>query len=394
MKSFLVFLPGSFSKSKQLKPPFTAYIGLGSNQGNRLENLQKAIDLIFEKVGFVLEISKIYETPSLGFEGFDFLNACISVKTRFQAEKVLQKLLEIEKILGRKRTSNNYENRIIDLDLLFYENLQHQSSSLTLPHPRLTERKFVLQPLSDIAPDFIHPVFKKSIKNLLKETTDYSTITSFPESLKTPEISFNALSYLVLEGNIGAGKTSLAHLISQDFNAKLITERFKDNPFLPKFYKNKSRYAFPLEMSFLADRYQQLVEDIAQYDLFNDFIVADYDFYKSQIFAGITLAEDEFSLYKKLFGIMYKDIPKPDLYIYLYQNTERLLQNIKKRGRSYEQNIAPEYLESIHKGYINFIKSQNHLKVKLIDVTELDFINNREDYLFLIREIFKPYKKE
>src|SRR5699024_8314518 len=127
----------------------------------------------------------------------------------------------------------------------------------------------------------------------------------------------------------------------------------------PKFYENKARYAFPLEMSFLADRYQQLLDDIGQFDLFKDLVVADYDIYKSMIFAGVTLAPEEFSLYKKLFGIMYKDLPKPDLYIYLYQSTERLLQNIKKRGRSYEQQIPAEYLENINRGYLDFIKNQN-----------------------------------
>src|SRR5699024_8495839 len=117
-------------------------------------------------------------------------------------------------------------------------------------------------------------------------------------------------------------------------NAKLITECYKDNPFLPKFYKDRARYAFPLEMSFLADRYQQWVDNIAQYDLFNDFVVSDYDIYKSMIFAQITLAEEEKQLYKRFFSIMYKELHKPDLYVYLYQDTGRLLQNIKKRGRA------------------------------------------------------------
>ncbi|HLS30986.1 MAG TPA: deoxynucleoside kinase, partial [Flavobacteriaceae bacterium] len=113
----------------------------------------------------------------------------------------------------------------------------------------------------------------------------------------------------------------------------------------------------------------------------------DYDIYKSMIFARVTLNAEEISLYKRLFHIMYKDIPKPDLYIYLYQHTDRLLKNIKKRGRSYEQNIPADYLENINRGYLDFIKSQNHLQTKIIDVTDLDFISNREDYLFLLREI-------
>src|SRR5699024_3819091 len=130
-------------------------------------------------------------------------------------------------------------------------------------------------------------------------------------------------------------------------------------PFLPKFYKDRARYAFPLEMSFLADRYQQWVDNIAQYDLFNDVVVSDYDIYKSMIFAQITLAEEEKQLYKRFFSIMYKELHKPDLYIYLYQDTGRLLQNIKKRGRAYEQEIPADYLNQINEGYLAFIKTQD-----------------------------------
>jgi deoxyadenosine/deoxycytidine kinase len=176
-------------------------------------------------------------------------------------------------------------------------------------------------------------------------------------------------------------------MISQDFNAKLILERFKDNPFLPKFYEEKNRYAFPLEMSFLADRYQQLSDDLAQYDLFSDFVVSDYDVFKSLIFARITLQEDEYVLYHKLFNIIYKELVKPDLYIYLYQDTERLLENIKIRGRDYEQNIEPEYLMKINKSYLAYIKSQNHIRVKIIDISGKDFVNKREDYLSILEEI-------
>ena len=370
-----------------MKSPAVAYIALGSNQDNRFEYLQKSIELIFEKIGEITAISRVYETPAVGFEGEDFLNACITIKTRFSAEKVLKNLLLIEKELGRIRSNSGYQNRTLDLDLLFYEDLILNSDFLTIPHPRLENRKFVLQPLADIAADLIHPIYHKTVQELLEKTSDSSIIKTLDKSLEKPKLFTDNLSYLAIEGNIGAGKTSLATMISQDFNAKLITERFKDNPFLPKFYKNQSRYAFPLEMSFLADRYQQLVEDIGQYDLFNDFIVADYDIYKSMIFAEITLAEEEYSLYKRLFQIMYKDMAKPDLYIYLYQKTDRLLKNIQKRGRVYEKDIPADYLENINRGYLDFIKNQNHLKVKIIDVTHLDFIASREDYLFLLREI-------
>jgi len=164
-------------------------------------------------------------------------------------------------------------------------------------------------------------------------------------------------------------------------------ERFADNPFLPKFYKDQNRYAFPLEMSFLADRYQQLSDDLSQFDLFKDFVVADYHIFKSLIFAKVTLQEDEYRLYKTLFDIIYKEMPKPDLYVYLYQNTERLLKNIKKRGRSYEQEIPAEYLEKINHGYLDYIKSQTDLNVLVIDVSDFDFVKKQNDYLKILDAI-------
>ena len=165
-------------------------------------------------------------------------------------------------------------------------------------------------------------------------------------------------------------------------------ERFKDNPFLPKFYDDAARYAFPLEMSFLADRYQQLVDDIAQFDLFKECVIADYDVNKSLIFAQITLTEVEFSLYKRLFGVMHKELPKPDLYVYLYQNTDRLLENIKKRGRKYEQSIEASYLQKLNAGYLEFIKNQHSGNIKIIDISEMDFLENRADYLKILKELF------
>ena len=161
---------------------------------------------------------------------------------------------------------------------------------------------------------------------------------------------------------------------------------------MPKFYKDQGRYAFPLEMSFLADRYQQLSDDLAQFDLFKDFVMADYHVFKSLIFAKVTLQEDEYRLYKTMFDIIYKEMPKPDLYIYLYQDTNRLLQNIKKRGRSYEQDISAEYLEKINRGYSDYIKQQQDLNVLVINVSDRDFVKKQEDYIFVLNEIKKVIK--
>ena len=371
-------------------PTKTVYIALGSNKGNKLEYLQAAVDAIFQKIGLVNKISKVYTTPALGFEGDDFYNACIKVETELKPKKVLKVLQAIESELGRlaKKTSG-YESREIDLDILLYDDAIINEKSLVVPHPEMQKRKFVLQPLCDIAREVEHIKFKKSISDLLEECKDESVIEPIKIWLKNPKkaYTFSDYNYIAIEGNIGAGKTSLANKIAHDFNAKLILERFADNPFLPKFYEEPERYAFTLEMSFLADRYQQISDDLSQLDLFKDFMISDYDVYKSLIFSKITLPEDEFRLYRKLFYQVYKDIAKPDLYIYLYQNTERLQKNIKKRGRNYEKDIKDDYLEKINAGYLEFLKSQPEMNVKIIDISDKDFVKFRKDYLWLLDRV-------
>ena len=366
----------------------TTYIALGSNQGNKLNWLQEAINEIYMSIGDVTQVSKVYKTPAWGFEGEDFLNAVIEVKTRFTAELTLEKLLSIELQLGRIRVENaGYQARTIDLDILFYGMESISTQALTVPHPKLTERNFVLFPLADLVPDLIHPSLKQNVSSLVENSKDSSPVEAISDQIQPKRAEFRQVSYLTIEGNIGSGKTSLAEMIAEDFNGKLILERFKDNPFLPKFYEDQARFAFPLEMSFLADRHQQLMDDISQLDLFTDFAISDYNPNKSLIFSKVTLQEDEYALYKKIFNIMYSDVPKPDVYVYLYQNVDRLLSNIKKRGRDYEQNISPDYLKRIHDGYLNFFNSQNRIDVKIIDISDLDFVAHREDYLFLLNEI-------
>src|SRR5579883_2887812 len=150
--------------------------------------------------------------------------------------------------------------------------------------------------------------------------------------------------YIAIEGNIGAGKSSLANLLAKHFNARLILEEFADNTFLPKFYQDAERYAFPLELSFLADRYKQLKQISLSQDLFDQKIVSDYLFTKSKLFARINLNEAEYELFQKVFDIINPNLPNPDLLIYLNAPVSRLQQQIQKRGRAYEQNISKEYL--------------------------------------------------
>ncbi len=364
-------------------------VSLGSNQGNRLALIESCIDLIHNEVAVVVKVSKIYETPAWGFESEPFYNCVLLLHTSKSPQKLLNQLLKVEKKLGRVRNQvAEYQPRPIDIDILTFDEDVVATETLQIPHPLLQKRMFVLQPLLDLDRNWVHPVLKKSIVQLLAETEDTSVIQAV-HTLDSPieKLALQPFNYIAIEGNIGAGKTTLASKLAEDCNAKLVLERFADNPFLPKFYKDQSRYAFPLEMSFLADRYQQLSDDLAQFDLFKDFVVADYHIFKSLIFAKVTLQEDEFRLYKTMFDIIHKEMPKPDLYVYLYQNTTRLLQNIKKRGRSYEQEIPAEYLEKINQGYLDYIKTQTDLNVLIIDVSELDFVKKQADYIFLLEKI-------
>jgi len=322
----------------------TVHLSLGSNLGDKPNYLQRALFALQEKVGDISRISSVYESSSWGFDGDNFLNCCVTLAV--------------------------------------------VSDTLIIPHPELPYRKFVLQPLADIAPQFYHPVLQKDSRNLVQECRDKGSLEKTSYRLfKSRQALFSHLGFIAIEGNIGAGKTTLAHRIAEDFNAKLVLERFADNPFLPKFYEDKGRYAFPLEMSFLADRYQQFTDDTSQYDLFKSFMVSDYDIYKSLIFAQVTLQKEEFGLYRKLFNLMYREVKKPKIYVYLYQTTQRLLDNIKKRGRDYEQNIEKEYLDNINQGYLDFLKGSPQQNSLILDVSNMDFVEREADYESLILKI-------
>lgn len=198
-------------------------------------------------------------------------------------------------------------------------------------------------------------------------------------------------NFIAIEGNIGAGKTTLAKKLATDFNTRLILEQFAENPFLPKFYNDPEKHAFPLELSFLAERYQQLKSELGKHDIFRPGIVSDYYFLKSLIFAKANLGGDEYGLYSKLFHIINDSLPKPDLFVYLYHDVERLQKNIKKRGRSYEQNITDDYLMKVQSTYFDFIKQLTDLRILVVDVNNIDFANDIEHYNHMIKIINQPY---
>jgi deoxyguanosine kinase len=219
--------------------------------------------------------------------------------------------------------------------------------------------------------------------------TDYTNFALY--GLQLGKMTFN-YNFIAIEGNIGAGKTSLATRIAAEFNARLILEQFEENTFLPKFYENPTKYAFPLELTFLAERYQQLKDQLSTQDMFKTFTVADYFIHKSLIFASRNLSGDEFTLYTRLFNIIEGVLPKPDLLVYLYLDIDNLRKNIKDRGRVYEQNIQSGYLAKIQQGYLDFLRQQHKMRVLIIDTNQLDFVNLPDDYYKILEVMTGTYE--
>ena len=198
-------------------------------------------------------------------------------------------------------------------------------------------------------------------------------------------------NFIAVEGTIGAGKTSLSSRIANDFNAKLILEQFEDNAFLPKFYEDQEKYAFPLEMSFMASRFQQLKDQLGNQDLFKSFTISDYYIVKSLIFSRKTLPKDELALFTRFFNFISASLPKPDLLIYLFLEVDKLQENIRRRGRSYEQQIKDEYLQKIQQGYFEYLRQQTDMRILLLDTNSIDFVQNENDYQKILNIISQTY---
>lgn len=196
--------------------------------------------------------------------------------------------------------------------------------------------------------------------------------------------------FITVEGNIGAGKTTLSRMLQQHLGANLILEQFSDNPFLPKFYLNRDKYSFPLELSFLAERYRQLKEMLNTGDLFNQYLISDYLFIKSKLFARVNLYADEYKLYETLFDIIYPNLPEPELVIYLHTPLARLKKNIRERNREYEQNIQDDYLIDLQNAYLQLIKT-NKFRSLIIDTSQTDFLNNPTHFQQLLKAMDQDY---
>jgi deoxyadenosine/deoxycytidine kinase len=199
--------------------------------------------------------------------------------------------------------------------------------------------------------------------------------------------------FIAIEGNIGVGKTTLSHLLAADLGSKLLLEQFTDNPFLPVFYENPERYAFPVELFFMTERYKQLQQTLGQIDLFQETIIADYFFIKTLLFAKNNLQDEEYRLFQNLFQILNANFPKPDLLVYLHRPVEQLLKNIRKRGREFEQEIAPDYLEQIQKAYFDYFRMDPVFPILIVELGDADFAEVPANYEALKKLLFEGYEK-
>lgn len=312
-----------------------AILCLGSNLGIRRVQLERAKYLLQKLAGNIAQQSGYYETAAWGNStAYAHINQCLVLETHLSPLDLLRVLLKIEKRLGRKRGGEKNDNRLIDIDILFYEDVIIDSKALQLPHPRLHLRRFVLTPLKELIPHYKHPVLKKSILALDKLCTDKLAVV--PYSLKP--------IYIGIEGNIGSGKTTLAKALAKQFGTHFLPEQFEDNALLPLFYTSPKIYAFPLEYSFLIQRFQQLH---AYFKSQKDITIADFSLYKCLLFAKVNLPKKEFAFYATHFKAIAKQVPQPDAIIVLHTQTAHLKHNIKERGRIYEQSIPKIYLDNV-----------------------------------------------
>ncbi|HMB92578.1 MAG TPA: 2-amino-4-hydroxy-6-hydroxymethyldihydropteridine diphosphokinase, partial [Rhodothermales bacterium] len=347
-----------------------AYIALGANLGKRLETLRAAVRGLAAHTDIsVLRASPVYETKAHTETPDEtqppYLNAVVKIETTLPPESLLAYCHDLERAAGRTRRAR-WAPRTLDLDLLLYDSERRATPELTLPHPRMAERRFVLQPLADlVAPAFYVPApFDATVSDLLAACSDpdepvrteHVLVEQLPSTRKlTPNAEVpirlpDDLSYMVIEGVIGAGKSTLARMLAEHFDGQLVLEEFEENPFLARFYEDRPRWAFQTQLAFLASRFQQQ-KNLLSRDLFHQVTISDYSFDKDRIFAHLNLSGDELQLYETLYSLMEPNTPRPDLVVYLQSTTERLMRNIRERGRAYEANMDPNYIAALNEAY-------------------------------------------
>lgn len=360
------------------------YLSLGSNKDYRELYLQLAVALIHYRAGNVLSISSIVETPAWGFDGAAFYNCCLLLETYLSPQALLNELIAIEECLGRKRSAaKGYQNRSIDLDILFYDDEIITLPQLSIPHPRIEARNFVLVPLYQIAATYTHPVSGQSMQQLLDQSPDPTTVTTVVTSLFLPKRK----KFIAIEGNIGAGKTSFSHKLKEAIGGTLLLENFYDNPYLADFYQDPKKYALQVETAFLKDRVKQLSHFFSHKN--NEPVIADFSLEKSLLFARQNLEQNDFIAYRETFFNLSKDLPQPNIVLFLDQKISQLQHNIQKRGRSFECNISNDYLKKIEEGYQQW-QAESTLNICFMDTKGLNFVEDASAFYRLLLTFCRP----
>lgn len=400
------------SANHRLNASIPAYAALGSNKGDRFGFLKSAVEALAGTDGIqVVRSSPVYESDAVtqGDQQSPYLNAVLELRTTLPAPELLARFLEVESSNGRDRTPGvRWEARTLDIDLLLCGQEELAHSGLTVPHPHLAERRFVLKPLNDLAPNLFVPGWARSVRALLLACPDQAPLREFDGILLSSDEPDRAqaelwpterkgvqaridrlpkeLRYVVIEGVIGAGKTTLARKLSQQFNAQLVLEEFEENPFLERFYADRPRWAFQTQLAFLASRFRQQ-QGLGKPDLFHETVVSDYMFDKDRLFAQQNLAGDELALYDTMFGIMQASVPQPDLIVYLQSSTDRLMRMIQRRGRSYEQDMDRDYIDSLNQAYEQFFFRYNTTPLLIVNTEQIDFVHSEDDFREIVEQV-------
>ena len=352
------------------------YVSFGSNKGNRLKNIIAALKEIEIQLGRIENISSLYESKSCGFVGRDFYNGCLILKTKYSLKTVLRILLKIESSLGRIRGDTGvYIDREIDLDILFFDSVVKKSKKITVPHPRINNRKFVLIPLCDLNSDFIHPKINKSIfeiSSLLKNNSHVKKIKT--NNFYIP--FWNKYSFISIEGNIGVGKTTLSKVFKNHFDIELLNENFKKNPYLKDFYLKPKFFSSKLENFFFQERINQINSHFKNNE--NKKTISDFWIGKSLVFSKTNLSKGLLNKFMYVYNKEVQQIKMPNIIIYLKQETKQLKNQIILRGRSFEKNISKKYLESISKEYKKiFNQKQKFLLIEVRSEEVLELLSKK-----------------
>ena len=363
----------------------TVFISFGSNKGNRLDYIIQSLKELEVQVGRIEVVSSLYKTKSWGFESRDFYNGCVVLKTNYSSDVVLKKILSIEDSLGRLRSeSEEYTSREIDLDLLFFDELILDSDHLIIPHPQIQNRNFVLIPMLDISPNFVHPKINESIENLLKKSNDNSEVKKIKDNnYYIP--CWDRYSFISIEGNIGVGKTTLSNVFKSHFQIQSLNENYNKNPYLKEFYSNPSDFSLKVENFFLNERISQIKKHFLISKKRKT--VSDFWIGKSLVFAKNNLNKKLFEKYNENFKKLNHGLRIPEIIIFLKQDIYQLKKQILERGRSFEKEISEDYLNSISKKYELIFDGKQNFFLIVLNPEEVISLKEKKGQEYLFRKL-------